>query len=472
MENTDVTTKGRRKVVGKIAAGGGVLMVGVLLATNFAGLAGWQKTLSGEDTTIQAGTLMGAVTPGYKVYDITSGIPEQYEEIDPETFMMSPGDALRIVQGLDITVQGDNLAAELTGAVKAVEGVLPVHSSLALLKGDANPIAQVLSDRIGFSEDGSLAKVPMNFNGTRHYQVASDVVFPANSEMDMVNVESVVGASTWTLKQVEADRVSAWNIADPVLDKAVRKQLSLPDDQRLTTADAAKFTRMPTMSGAELAQLKDLSGAEKMVNMTSVNLKNSGVTSVKPLAALPKMSSLSLDGSAIVDLSGIGSAPQLISLTLGGTSVADLGPLAGNTSLTVVDITGNTAITSIAPVASMTELRNLFMLGATGVTDFTPLAGMTKAEGLILSGTSISDLTPLTNLDRLRDVNVSNVIGVTDVAPLSNKPSLANLNITGTNITDMSTLVGVPELKTIYAFETPVTNWGGLDVKPGVKIFK
>lgn len=207
MENTDVAAKSRRKIAGKIAAGGGVVMVGVLLATNFTGLAGWQQMKSGDSAVIQAGTLTSTLTPDYKVYDVSNINKSKNKEVDPKTFLISPGDTLYIVQGLDITAEGDNLAAQLKGGLKAMEGNLPLRSSLTLIKGEADPLKLVESDLIAFSEEGSLSEIPMDFEGTRHYQVISEVFFPPDStDKSAINVQSVVGATTWTLKQVESTR--------------------------------------------------------------------------------------------------------------------------------------------------------------------------------------------------------------------------------------------------------------------------
>ena len=111
----------------------------------------------------------------------------------------------------------------------------------------------------------------------------------------------------------------------------------------------------------------------------------------------------------------IADLPALQVLELANTGVTDIAPLAGLTALQGLSL-GNTGVTDIAPLASLTALRGL-RLDITGVTDIAPLAGLTALRTLDLDKTGVTDIAPLAGLTALEMLDLANT-GVVDLRPV------------------------------------------------------
>ena len=115
---------------------------------------------------------------------------------------------------------------------------------------------------------------------------------------------------------------------------------------------------------------------------------------------LPNVTTLDLSNTEIKDLSPLAGMTGLLKLDLEGTQVSDLSPLAGMTGLKLLDFEG-TQVSDLSPLAGMTELQGLY-LRDTPVSDLSPLAGMTALQELWLNRTPVSDLSPLAGMTQLQ----------------------------------------------------------------------
>ena len=130
------------------------------------------------------------------------------------------------------------------------------------------------------------------------------------------------------------------------------------------------------------------------------------------MATLPR---LEASKTGVRDLTGLESAINLTSLNVDLNSVKDLSPLRGLTNLTGLYLVGNSA-SDLSPLENLTNLKDLF-IDANGISDLLPLAGLTNLSRLALSNNSISDLSPLSGLTNLKWMRlVSNKIS--DLSPL------------------------------------------------------
>ncbi len=86
-------------------------------------------------------------------------------------------------------------------------------------------------------------------------------------------------------------------------------------------------------------------------------------------------------------------------LDLDNTQVADITPLAGLTALQALGL-GSTQVADITPLAGLTALQALGLDG-TQVADITPLAGLTALQMLELENTPLADLRALRDLAEL-----------------------------------------------------------------------
>ncbi len=87
---------------------------------------------------------------------------------------------------------------------------------------------------------------------------------------------------------------------------------------------------------------------------------------------------------------------NLTRLILGRTQVSDLSPLAGLSSLQILDLSGK-QVSDLLPLARLSSLTALNLAGAQ-VSDLSPLAGLSSLQNLNLYETQVSDLSPLERL--------------------------------------------------------------------------
>jgi len=105
------------------------------------------------------------------------------------------------------------------------------------------------------------------------------------------------------------------NIADPILEKAIRAELKKPTGE-LTKADYEKVTILNLYSN-KLTELPK--GLEKLTQLTYLNLSNNKLTSVKGLEKLTQLKSLELSANNLTDVNGLEKLTQLKVLWLGNT---------------------------------------------------------------------------------------------------------------------------------------------------------
>ena len=116
-------------------------------------------------------------------------------------------------------------------------------------------------------------------------------------------------------------------IADPIVEKAVRKSLN-KNQSKLTEADLAKVTRLFIISNTEItdAGFKDIA---KLQNLTNLGFYATKITDkeVKELATLQILTNLGLASTEITDagLKEVAKLQQLTSLNLNNTPITDAG---------------------------------------------------------------------------------------------------------------------------------------------------
>jgi internalin A len=147
-------------------------------------------------------------------------------------------------------------------------------------------------------------------------------------------------------------------------------------------------------------ELESLEGLDRLTGLQHLQLSNTGIQNVAPLAGLH----------------------ELKTLNLWQTRVSDLSPLAGLLRLQSVDL-WYTPVSDLTPLAGLAELQSLNLEFCKGVTDVTPLAGLRRLRYLEIGGTSVTDLAPLAGLHELGELNVWK-IPATNLSPLAWLPQL------------------------------------------------
>ncbi len=139
----------------------------------------------------------------------------------------------------------------------------------------------------------------------------------------------------------------------------------------------------------------------------------------------------------------------------------DLTPIANQTSLERLDLSGCSGVADLGPLRDLTQLARLDMRGCAAVADLTPLAQLDRLQWadlrdarrwLDLGGcTTLTDLASLANLARLQALVLHGCTGLTDLTPLGAARSLRYLVITGcTHVTDIGPLQVLPGGGTVW----------------------
>jgi Leucine-rich repeat (LRR) protein len=253
----------------------------------------------------------------------------------------------------------------------------------------------------------------------------------------------------------------AYRAAERLIDEAARTgaaELSLNREE--TRALAQLPEGIGRLDGLRVLDLKDtnltdLAPLAGLTGLTRLRLHGTGVTDLAPLAGLTGLTELRLNGTWVTDLAPVARLTGLTTLWLDGTRVTDLAPLAGLTGLTELRLDG-TAVTDLAPLAGLTALTWL-SLDRTGVTDLAPVAGLTGLTALWLVGTRVADLSPLAGLTGLTALGLGGT-RVTDLAPLAGLTALTTLGLVGTGVTDLAPLAGLTRLTALGLGGTGVTD--------------
>ncbi|WEV52861.1 leucine-rich repeat domain-containing protein [Bifidobacterium sp. ESL0704] len=203
--------------------------------------------------------------------------------------------------------------------------------------------------------------------------------------------------------------------------------------------------------------IKDLTGLDRLVNLTHLNLDTNLITDITSVGNLHKLAWLNLSNNRISDITPIGNLHKLAWLNLSRNRISDISPLAnlgtGNsaartlarraTALTLG--TQSPAMPSLPIIGSQADEEpqlGELNLADNEIVDATALSGLTSLTTLDLSGNQISDISPLSDLQNLTKLNIANN-KVTDISPLSGLSKLTSLNIDDNQIENVKPLAAL-----------------------------
>ncbi|WP_154794161.1 leucine-rich repeat domain-containing protein [Occultella kanbiaonis] len=244
---------------------------------------------------------------------------------------------------------------------------------------------------------------------------------------------------------------------DPALAACVAHTMGLRDPgAKVSAADLADVLSLecpgpglPGVAGPDAtspdpttapAAISDLSGLDRLTELSSLDVTGNAVTDLTPLAGL-NLWGVVITDNPVSDLSPLAGLASLTNLGASGTQVVDLEPLAGQSTLAYLGLRG-TGISDIGPLASMGNLNEVD-LGDNAITDVGPLAGHDY----------------LTSLDLSRNA-------VTDLGGLGPLPQLWTLDVSGNRITDLTAVPAFPTLTELWLGENPLTDVGPLTTLP------
>ena len=226
--------------------------------------------------------------------------------------------------------------------------------------------------------------------------------------------------------------------------------------------------------------LTSLSGFEGLTEVTYLDLGGNILRNLSPLSSLSKLQVLKLDHNAIEELTALQSLTSLLDLDLSYNSIVSLAPLSAVRSLQKLNLQSNNIVdvTAIGKLTALTHLdlshnmiefisvlyscKNLseLLISNNKITNIQPLTQCSKLERLDFSHNSVASL-PTWNKNALlyaidgshnKLTNVKSLSGLTnlctvtldynsslsDVKPLTKCPNLGVLSVYGTKVRDIS----------------------------------
>lgn len=225
---------------------------------------------------------------------------------------------------------------------------------------------------------------------------------------------------------------------DEILDAAEQQLSNLPDDKRTVPADYWQEIREGTTPIPRwwklVRHLKlgeddgTLSPIEAFTNLTSLDISNSHLISIEPLAELTNLTSLKLvDDLVPFDIEPLTKLTQLVSLRLALPELTDVNQLSKLKNLEKLDLSYGFELTDIQGLASLKKLSWLSLQECRELIDITALSQFTELSYLDLSYCkSITDVSPLAVLNKLQFLNIIGCEALTDLSPLA---ALTSCNI-------------------------------------------
>ncbi len=203
--------------------------------------------------------------------------------------------------------------------------------------------------------------------------------------------------------------------------------------------------------------VSDLTGLEYCVNLESLTVSSSNITTLPDLSGLKKLTYVDLSrNEELSDISGLKGTTSITHLNLESagrdSKVTDITPIAGNKNLSYlelenVNITEGNAKGYMNTLSGLTNLKTLRMFSVNMTDQHTSaFSNMSKLETLVLNGNDISDTTfLLKNKNSLRELCLSdNPVGNDNI--LGQLTNLEILELRGTEITDFSFFAKLPKL--------------------------
>lgn len=265
------------------------------------------------------------------------------------------------------------------------------------------------------------------------------------------------------------------NFVDSAVEAAIRQTLSVSDDKVLYTdnlwditeftvpADAQQLDDLQHMVFLNKLTIDGFSGNQfqflsMLAGLTELQIENTSVPAdVLPIIGnLPKLQKLTLNNCSLSTVSGLEKAVNLTCLNLNNNTIRnidpisqltqlqelhmahnalnDLGSLSGLNALTKLDISYNT-VPTLSPICTIPGLKWL-SAAHNKISQLSGCQQLTQLEHLDLAHNSIENISPLAQCSELSLLNISNNM-VTDISMLSNLNKLANFDFSTNQVVEL-----------------------------------
>lgn len=221
-----------------------------------------------------------------------------------------------------------------------------------------------------------------------------------------------------------------------------------------------------------------------LASLSTLDLRDSGISDLSPLATLPQLVRLNLAGNQISDVAALAYLPKLVDLDLSDNAITEARPLArlplslepvltgnplrsprivdaclvmhhGTELLSEGDLAEITALMgalagprSCADAAAQLAQFKALRLTDDGLTTLRLIAELQGLSRLTLSDNPLADVSALSALSDLTWLDLDGT-AVADLAPLAVLDGLTDLKLTGAPVTDLRPLARLPGLTSI-----------------------
>jgi internalin A len=174
--------------------------------------------------------------------------------------------------------------------------------------------------------------------------------------------------------------------------------------ERLPKATVSSIGQIMEKVGFDISKGRDCRGADaKLKSLTKLNLDDSTISDLQPLASLTNLTSLSIRNNDML---------------------RDIAPLANLTNLTDLNLSGNHPLTADPK-----------RLDPNSIIDLKPLVGLKKLTTLNLNNNSVKKIELLAGLTNLTKLDLSSN-KISDVKSLASLSKLTVLNLKGNKLTN------------------------------------
>ena len=264
-----------------------------------------------------------------------------------------------------------------------------------------------------------------------------------SSTDDISTIRLLPGTKYLTLGDHPREAIDLGALAD--LRGLLRLDLSQSAIQSLAPLAGLPLVTLRMLNDTGITDFKPLSS---LTSLKVLDLSNCGLTSLEPLAGLVALEELDVSGNRqLASLAGIESLRNLKELELTFTAIRDLAPLARLPALEKVRLYGF-GFGAVPDLSGVKNLRDL-NLGHNDLVDLGPLRKMTGLRRLVLmQNAKLENLAPLASLPQLAELDLQST-AVKSLAPLAKLPALSHLRLNGTAVKSLAPLASVKTLRTL-----------------------
>jgi len=215
-----------------------------------------------------------------------------------------------------------------------------------------------------------------------------------------------------TVTVMNSTEIIAFN--DKVLAEKIKKEFGLSEVKEdngkyllfipKEAINAKKSINLSTRI-SDSQKITDISGLEKLSQLTSIKLNNNYVTDYTKLSEIKTLETLEVKNNGITNLNTLNKLTQLKQLDVSNNNISDISGIENLTELQDLLLSHNRIGNNVQEISKLNNLATVSLI-ANEITDVNGLANL-KVENLFLDRNGIADITPVKN-ENIKNVSLEN----------------------------------------------------------------